>query len=240
MKILVIGSGGREHALVWKIRQNPKVKEIFCAPGNGGICDIAQCVDIPADDIEGLLKFAQKNKIDLTVVGPESPLAAGIVDFFEKKNLRIFGPRRDAAQLEGSKVFAKEFMKRHEIPTAGFRSFDSLTEAQGFIKKEKFPLVIKADGLAGGKGVVICNSLPEAETALSDIMGKKIFKEAGKKVVIEEHLKGEEASILAVSDGTDFVMLDSSQDHKRIFDDDIGPNTGGMGAYSPAPIITQS
>ena len=240
MKILVIGSGGREHALVWKIRQNPKVKEIFCAPGNGGICDIAQCVDIPVDDLEGLLKFAQKNKIDLTVVGPESPLASGIVDLFEKKNLKIFGPRKDAAQLEGSKVFAKEFMKRHEIPTAGFRSFESLTEAQTFIKKERFPLVVKADGLAGGKGVVICNSLKEAEAALLDIMDKKIFKEAGKKVVIEEYLKGEEASILAVSDGVDFVMLDSSQDHKRIFDGDIGPNTGGMGAYSPAPIITQS
>jgi phosphoribosylamine--glycine ligase len=238
MKVLIIGSGGREHVLAWKLRQSPQLTKLYCAPGNGGIAEIAECVNIKAEDINALVEFAKGKTIDLTVVGPEAPLAAGIVDAFEKENLRIFGPTKRAAQLEGSKVFAKEFMYRYNIPTAGFEIFDSLKEAEAFLKKVDFPVVVKADGLAAGKGVVICNNLSEAQTALNEIMREKIFKEAGNRVVIEEYLKGEEASILALSDGMDYVILESSQDHKRIFDDDQGPNTGGMGAYSPAPAVT--
>lgn len=240
MKVLVVGSGGREHVLVWKLKQSPKIKEVFCAPGNGGIAEIAQCVDIAADDVAGLFDFAVKNKIDLTVVGPEAPLVKGIVDEFQKKGLKIFGPSQRAAQLEGSKVFAKEFMRRHNIPTADFESFDNLNKAKAYVEKKTFPLVIKADGLAAGKGVVIAKDLSEANAALDQIMDEKIFKDAGNKVIIEDCLVGEEASILAVSDGEYFVVLDSAQDHKRIFDGDLGPNTGGMGAYSPAPVVTKS
>jgi len=239
MKVLVVGSGGREHVLVWKIKQNPNVKEIFCAPGNGGISQIAQCVDINADDVPALCDFALKNKIDLTVVGPEAPLVKGIVDVFQKHGLKIFGPTQKAAQLEGSKVFAKEFMQRHQIPTAAFASFTSTEKAKAYLKNKSFPVVIKADGLAAGKGVVICKNLSEASDALHQMMTEKIFKSAGEKVIIEDCLKGEEASILAMSDGQKYVVLDSSQDHKRIFDDDQGPNTGGMGAYSPAPVVTK-
>lgn len=239
MKVLVVGSGGREHVLVWKLKQSPKVKEIFCAPGNGGISEIAQCIDIAADDVLKLRDFAVKNKIDLTIVGPEAPLVKGIVDEFQKKDLKIFGPRQKAAQLEGSKVFAKEFMQRHNIPTADFEIFDNINKAKAYVEKKKFPVVIKADGLAAGKGVVIAKDLKEANVALDQIMGEKIFQDAGNKVIIEDCLEGEEASILAVSDGEHFVVLDSSQDHKRIFDGDLGPNTGGMGAYSPAPIVTK-
>lgn len=240
MKVLVVGSGGREHVLVWKLKQSEKVKEIFCAPGNGGIGELAQCVDIVADDVAGLFDFAVKNKIDLTVVGPEAPLVKGIVDEFQKKGLKIFGPSQRAAQLEGSKVFAKEFMRRYDIPTADFESFDNVNKAKAYVEKKKFPLVIKADGLAAGKGVVIAKDLNEANVALDQIMAEKVFKDAGNKVIIEDCLVGEEASILAVSDGEHFVVLDSSQDHKRIFDGDLGPNTGGMGAYSPAPVVTKS
>lgn len=239
MKVLVVGSGGREHVLVWKLKQSKKVKEIFCAPGNGGISQIATCLPVAADDVTGLLDFALKNKIDLTVVGPEAPLVAGIVDEFQKNNLAIFGPTKAAAQLEGSKVFAKEFMRRHVIPTADFKSFSDVQEAKAYLKHKTFPVVIKADGLAAGKGVVICRNVKEAHQALDDMMTAKIFQEAGAKVVVEDCLEGEEASILAISDGQKFVVLDSSQDHKRIFDDDQGPNTGGMGAYSPAPVITK-
>ncbi|HOW35564.1 MAG TPA: phosphoribosylamine--glycine ligase [Candidatus Omnitrophota bacterium] len=239
MKVLVVGSGGREHTLVWKLKQSKRVKEIFCAPGNGGIEALARCVPIKADDIGGLIQFVQGERIDFTVVGPEVPLALGIVDEFEKRNLKIFGPRKMAAQLEGSKVFAKEFMKRHRIPTAAFESFDNCPAAENYIQKVKFPIVIKADGLAAGKGVVICNSLKEAQNVLDEIMTKRVFNEAGNQVVIEECLVGEEASILAISDGENFVMLDSAQDHKRIFDNDQGPNTGGMGAYSPAPVVSK-
>lgn len=235
MKILVIGSGGREHALVWKIAQSRKAGKIYCAPGNGGIADIAECVDIPAADIAGLLAFAKENTIDLTVAGPEAPLAAGIVDAFDEEGLMIFGPDQAAARLEGSKVFAKEFMHRHGIPTASFMSFDSIEDARHFLNSTRYPLVVKADGLAGGKGVFVCHMEEEAQRALNDIQAT--MKDAGKKIVIEECLQGEEASILAVSDGERFVILDSSQDHKRIFDDDLGPNTGGMGAYSPAPVV---
>ena len=239
MKVLIIGSGGREHVLTWKLKKSPLVKEIYCAPGNGGIAGVAQCVDIEATDIEGLAKFAKEKKVDLTVVGPEAPLVAGIVDFFEQKNLKIFGPSQKAARLEGSKVFAKEFMRKFNIPTAPFKVFDDKDEAMEFLTVSPLPLVVKADGLASGKGVFICNKIQEARDAVEQIMGQKIFKEAGSKIIIEECLLGEEASILAISDGKNYVILDSSQDHKRIFDDDLGPNTGGMGAYSPAPVITE-
>ena len=239
MKVLIIGSGGREHVLAWKIKQSPLVKKLYCAPGNGGISQVAECVEVSADDIPGLLKFAKKNKIDLTVVGPEAPLVAGVVDTFQKEGLKIFGPTKKAAQLEGSKVFAKQFLKQWNIPTADFRTFDKINEAKEFIVDAAYPLVVKADGLAAGKGVIICKSLKEAQETIDQIMQQRIFKEAGKKVVIEECLEGQELSMLAISDGEHFVMLDSSQDHKRIFDDDLGPNTGGMGAYSPAPVVTE-
>jgi len=239
MRILVIGSGGREHTLVWKIKQSQKVKEIFCAPGNGGTASIAANIEIKADDIESLLKFAKENKIDLTVVGPEAPLVAGIVDAFEKEGLKIFGPKKEAALLEGSKVFAKEFMYEWDIPTADFMIFDNALSAKAFLKKVDYPLVVKADGLAAGKGVIICKDEAEAKSAIKEIMEDKVFKEAGSKIVIEECLEGEEVSVLAICDGKNFCILDSAQDHKRIFDEDLGPNTGGMGAYSPSPITSE-
>lgn len=239
MKVLVIGSGGREHVLVWKIKQSPLVKEVYCAPGNGGIAEAAQCVDISPDDIAGLVKFAKRKHVDLTVVGPEAPLAEGIVDAFEEEGLKIFGPAAAAARLEASKVFAKEFMQTFNIPTAPFKIFEDKGEAEDFLSIAPFPVVIKADGLASGKGVVICRNVQEGKEALEQMMEKKVFREAGSRVIIEECLTGEEASILAISDGKHYVVLDSAQDHKRIFDDDLGPNTGGMGAYSPAPVITE-
>ena len=239
MKILVIGSGGREHVLAWKIKQSPLVKKIYCAPGNGGISGVAECVDISADDIPSLVRFAKEKQIDLTVVGPEAPLVAGIVDAFERKKLKIFGPSGEAAQLEGSKIFAKEFMYEWNIPTANFQKFNAIEEAKDYLRQVMFPVVVKADGLAAGKGVSVCQNFMEAEKALDEIMVQKIFKEAGQQIVIEECLEGEEVSILAVSDGENYCLLESSQDHKRIFDEDVGPNTGGMGAYSPAPILTE-
>ena len=238
MKVLVIGSGGREHTLVWKIAQSKKVDKIYAAPGNGGTAGLAENVDIKAEDIKGLLQFAIDKKIDLTVVGPEAPLVDGIVDRFKGSGLKIFGPNKAAAQLEGSKVFAKKFMARNNIPTAEFRVFSDSLNAKDYVYQKESSVVIKASGLAAGKGVIICKAESEAEAAIDLIMEKKIFKEAGDQVVIEDCLEGEEASILAISDGEDFVVLDSSQDHKRIFDKDIGPNTGGMGAYSPAPVVT--
>ena len=239
MKILIIGSGGREHVLAWKIKQSPLVKEIYCAPGNGGISKIAECVDISADDIPALIRFASEKEIDLTVVGPEAPLVAGIVDAFEREKLKVFGPSKEAAQLEGSKVFAKEFMYEWNIPTAGFQKFCIIEEAKEYLRQVMFPVVVKADGLAAGKGVIICRDFIEAEKAVDEIMAERIFQEAGNQIIIEECLEGEEVSILAISDGDHYCLLDSSQDHKRIFDDDVGPNTGGMGAYSPAPILTE-
>lgn len=238
MNILVIGSGGREHTLVWKIKQCPKVKKIYCAPGNAGIASLAECVDIPADNVKKLLKFAQDKHIDLTVVGPEAPLVAGIVDEFEQHGLKIFGPNQAAAQLEASKAFTKEFLHRRNIPTAIYKIFDDPKPALEFLSQAQFPLVVKADGLAAGKGVVICKNLNEAKQAVDEIMVRKIFKSAGDRIVIEECLEGPEASILAISDGKHFFVLETAQDHKRIFDDDLGPNTGGMGAYSPAPVVT--
>jgi len=237
MKILIVGSGGREHVLAWKIKQSPQADQIFCAPGNGGIAEFAECIDIQATDKEALIAFAKKNKIDLTVVGPEAPLVDGIVDAFEAQGLRIFGPSMIPAQLEGSKAFAKEFMKRCHIPTANFEVFSEIADAKEYISRCEFPCVVKADGLAAGKGVIICKDLDEANRALDKIMTEKAFQEAGNKVVIEECLEGEEVSILAISDGNNYVILESAQDYKRIFDDDLGPNTGGMGAYSPAPIV---
>ncbi len=242
MKILVIGSGGREHALVWKIKQSSLVKEIFCAPGNAGIAKLAKCVLIDTSDIPGLLKFVSENKIDLTVVGPEAPLVAGIVDEFQKYGFKIFGPTKAAAQLEASKIFAKEFMMGHKIPVADFQVFDDTQKALHFLqvlREADYPLVIKADGLAAGKGVVICRSLEQAKQTIEEMIEKKIFNDAGSRVIIEECLKGDEVSMLAISDGEDFVLLDSSQDHKRIFDEDMGPNTGGMGAYSPTPFVSK-
>lgn len=238
MKILVIGSGGREHALCWKISQSPKCEKLYCAPGNGGISQIAEVVNIKAEDIDGLLNFAKKEKIGLTVAGPEIPLVAGIVDVFEKHGLRIFGPKKELARLEGSKVFAKELMKRLAVPTAEFSVFDNSDEALKYLKTKRTPIVVKADGLCAGKGVIVCKTIAEANNAVKKIMVERIFGDAGNKVIIEDCLVGEEASIIVVSDGINVVPLASSQDHKRAFDNDKGPNTGGMGAYSPAPIVT--
>lgn len=239
MNILVIGSGGREHAICWKIAQSQKCGKLYCAPGNGGISEVAQLVDIRSDDVEALLKFAKENKIDLTVVGPEAPLVVGIVDRFEEEGLRIFGPRKACAMLEGSKVFAKEVMKRSDVPTADFEVFESCESALKYLEQKDPPLVIKADGLCAGKGVVVCKTIAEAKDALKEMMVKKIFGDAAKKVIIEECLIGEEASIIVIVDGKNVVSMASSQDHKRILDGDKGPNTGGMGAYSPAPIVTE-
>ena len=240
MNVLIVGSGGREHVLAWKLQQSPLVEKIYCAPGNGGMAAIAQCVDIAADDIDRLVGFAKEKEIGLTVVGPEAPLVAGIADAFAINGLKIFGPSQRAAQLEGSKVFAKEFMQRYHIPTAEFKAFSEYEPARAFLAQTRFPVVLKADGLAAGKGVFICATPEEGLQALDQIMTERVFASAGNQVVVEECLVGEEVSILAVSDGMNYVILDSSQDHKRIFDEDRGPNTGGMGAYSPAPLVTKS
>lgn len=238
MRILVVGSGGREHALVWKIAQSKLVAKIFCAPGNGGIAHLAECIDIKADDVFGLLEFARKEKIDLTVVGPEVALSLGIVDEFTKAGLKIFGPDKKAANLEASKVFSKELMAKYKVPTADFKVFDNPEEAKKYIDKIGAPCVIKADGLAAGKGVVVAKTIKEAKDAVISIMQDKIFGDAGKKIIIEECLVGQEASILVITDSKNVVALASAQDHKRIFDNDQGANTGGMGAYSPASVVT--
>ncbi|MBF0570859.1 MAG: phosphoribosylamine--glycine ligase [Candidatus Omnitrophica bacterium] len=238
MNVLVIGSGGREHALCWKIKQSPKVKRLYCAPGNGGIARIAECVGIAADDVQGLLQFALSKKIDLTIVGPEASLVAGVVDIFVQKGLKIFGPSQAASQLEGSKVFAKEFMQRRHIPTAVYKVFNDPALAVTYLQQAKFPLVVKADGIAAGKGVYVCADIKAAKKAIEEIMVQKIFAVAGDRIVIEECLQGPEVSLLAVCDGKHFLVLPTSQDHKRIFDDDLGPNTGGMGAFSPSPLVT--
>lgn len=239
MRILVIGSGGREHALVWKIAQSKLCDKLFCAPGNAGISKIAECIDIKADDIAGLLDFARKERIDLTVVGPEVPLSLGIVDEFAQYKLKIFGPNKSAAQMEGSKVFSKELMAKYKVPTADFKVFDNPDEAKKYIEKIGAPCVVKADGLAAGKGVVVAKTIDEAKKAVESMMLEKVFGDAGNKVIIEECLQGEEASILVITDSKEVVALASAQDHKRVFDNDAGPNTGGMGAYSPAPVVTE-
>jgi phosphoribosylamine--glycine ligase len=238
MRVLVVGSGGREHALAWKIRQSTLVDKVYCAPGNGGISRIAECIDVKPDDITGLIGFATRNKIDLTVVGPEAPLARGIVDRFCVNGLRIFGPSKGAAKIEASKVFMKELMRKYKVPTADFEAFEDSASAKKYIKDIKGDFVVKADGLAAGKGVVVCSSREEGISAVEYMMERRAFREAGKRIIVEECLKGEEASILVVTDGKDCVPLASAQDHKRIFDGDNGPNTGGMGAYSPAPVVT--
>ncbi len=239
MKVLVIGGGGREHALVWKLSQSPKVDKIFCAPGNAGIAETAECLNIKADDIEGLLDFAKYERIDLTVVGPEIALTLGVVDRFQKEGLRIFGPEAAGAQLEGSKVFAKDFMRKYGLPTAEYKTFTSYLHAEEYVRLKGAPLVIKADGLAAGKGVIVCNSVDEAVDALRLIMKEKAFGSAGDRVIVEQCLKGEEASFMILTDGETVLPLATSQDHKQVFDSDEGPNTGGMGAYSPAPIVTE-
>ena len=239
MKVLVIGSGGREHALVWKLSQSSRVKKIFCAPGNAGISQSAECLNIGAEDIDKLLNFAKYELIDLTVVGPEVPLTKGIVDAFIKEDLRIFGPDSSGARLEGSKVFAKDFMRKYGIPTAEYKTFTSYLHAEEYVQLKGTPIVIKADGLAAGKGVIVANSVEEATSALKLIMKEKAFGSAGNKVIVEQCLKGEEASFMVLTDGKSVLPLATSQDHKTIFDKDKGPNTGGMGAYSPAPLITK-
>lgn len=237
MQVLIVGSGGREHALVWKIAQSQKVSKIYCTPGNAGTRELAENVDISVDDIHGLREFAEKKKIDLTVIGPELPLTMGIVDEFRKSGLRIFGPDKKAAEVEGSKIYTKNLLKKYNIPTAEGGIFPSPIDAKSYIKQAKTPFVVKADGLAAGKGVIICKTPEEGREAVSLIMEKKIFGDAGKRVIIEEFLYGEEASFLVFTDGKNIVPMVTSQDHKPIYDNDKGPNTGGMGAYSPAPLI---
>ena len=240
MKVLIVGSGGREHALAWKASRSDLTSEIYVAPGNGGTAlerDITN-VEISAEDIDGLASFALKNKIDLTIVGPEVPLVLGITDEFKKKGLRCFGPSKDAARLEGSKDFMKDFLSRNNIPTALYKSFTDINLAKDYVKNHSIPVVIKADGLAAGKGVIIANSTEEAFEAIEQCMEDKEFGEAGSKVVIEEFLEGEEASFIVLTDGNVILPLASSQDHKARDDGDKGPNTGGMGAYSPAPVVT--
>ena len=239
MRVLVVGSGGRKHSICWSVKKSSKVSEIFCAPGNAGIASIVKTVNIKADNIDALLNFALKEKIDLTIVGPEQPLAIGIVDLFRENGLLIFGPNKFSSQLESSKEFSKIFMKRNNIPTARFESFSDFNKALNYVRESEFPLVVKADGLAAGKGVRVCTKLSEAEEFLKFVMKDKIFSVSGEKVVIEEFLEGEEASFFVFTDGKSILPLDSSQDHKRLLDDDMGPNTGGMGAYSPAPIVDE-
>ena len=238
MKVLVIGSGGREHALVWKIAQSPLVEKIFCAPGNPGITSLAENVPLKVDDLPGLLAFAKKEGIDLTVVGPELPLSLGIVDLFEEYGLKVFGARRNAALIEASKAFSKDLMKKYDVPTAFYEVFTEVAPAVAFIEKHGAPIVVKADGLAAGKGVVVAASKEEAIAAVKEMLSGNAFGDAGSRVVVEEFLRGEEASFLAFTDGKNIIPLASAQDHKAIFDGDKGPNTGGMGAYSPAPVVT--
>jgi phosphoribosylamine--glycine ligase len=240
MKVLIIGGGGREHALAWKVAQSVRVQKVFVAPGNAGTAHESKCenVAIAADDVDGLLKFAQSNKIDLTIVGPEAPLVLGVVDRFRAAGLRCFGPTKASAQLEGSKAFAKDFLARHKIPTAAYGNFTDVATAEAFIKKMGAPIVVKADGLAAGKGVIIAESIDEACAAVRDMLAGNAFGEAGHRVVVEEFLRGEEASFIVMADGTHVLALATSQDHKRVGDGDTGPNTGGMGAYSPAPVVT--
>jgi len=238
MKVLVIGGGGREHALCWKIKQSPLVSRVYCAPGNAGISRHAECVNIKVSDMDGLVRFTRAEEIDLTIVGPELPLAFGITDRFLEEKLRIFGPTKAAAEIESSKVFAKNLMRKYKIPTAFYSTFYNFEDAVRWVKEVKPPLVVKADGLAAGKGVVICRTEKEAVETLDAMMRSKIFGEAGDRVVIEEFMEGEEASFLAFTDGDTVLPLESCQDHKALLDGDQGPNTGGMGAYSPAPVVT--
>ena len=237
MRVLVIGSGGREHVLVWKLSRSPEVTKIYCAPGNGGIAQLAELVDIGAEDVEALAEFAESKDIDLTIVGPEGTLAKGIVDLFEKRGLRIFGPSKAAARLESSKAFAKNLMKKYHIPTGQFAVFDDPQAARAYVRQLGVPIVVKADGLCAGKGVIVAQTLSEALGAIDLLMEDRIFKQAGERIIVEERLVGEEASFLVVTDGVTALPLVPAQDHKRLHDGDKGPNTGGMGAYAPAPIV---
>ena len=240
MKVLIIGNGGREHALAWKIEQSPLVKKVFIAPGNGGTAldKKLENIDIDSNDIDQLVLFAKKEAIDLTIIGPEVPLSNGIVDIFIENNLKVFGPKKLAAQLESSKDFSKLFMKRHMIPTAKYKTFTSIEDAHKYIKQEGAPIVIKADGLAAGKGVVVAMTIDDAIAAADSMLEDNLFGDAGARVIIEEFLTGDEVSFIVISDGNSILPLESSQDHKRLLNFDLGPNTGGMGAYSPAPIVT--
>jgi len=238
MKVLVIGGGGREHAIVRKVKQSPFVDKIYCAPGNAGIAQDAECIDIPVLDNQKLLKFANKEKIDMTIVGPEAPLVNGIVDYFEENGAPIFGPSQRAAELEGSKAFCKYILEKYEIPTASYRLFEDYESARLFLMQHQRPIVVKADGLAAGKGVFVCQDSRQSLAALDQIMKDRAFGDAGDRVIIEEMLVGDEVSVMALCDGEHFVTLSPSQDHKRIFDNDQGPNTGGMGAYAPTPHVS--
>ncbi|KPK99266.1 MAG: phosphoribosylamine--glycine ligase [candidate division Zixibacteria bacterium SM23_73_2] len=237
MKVLIVGGGGREHALAWKLNQSEMVKKIYAAPGNAGISQLGECVNIKADDLSGLADFAERNSVDLTLVGPELPLTLGIVDQFEARRLKIFGPSKKASEIEGSKAYAKEFMQKYHIPTASFKIFDDKNQALDFLKENTFPLVIKADGLAAGKGVIPVDNFYQAEETVKKIMVEKIFKEAGSKIVVEDFLEGEEVTIMAFTDGKTVIPMVPSQDHKRIYNGDAGPNTGGMGAYAPTLFV---
>ncbi len=240
MKVLVIGGGGREHCLIWKIAQSPRVDKIYCAPGNGGTALLAENVEISPTETSRLLEFALRENIDLTVVGPEAPLVEGIVDIFRENGLKIFGPEKKLALLEGSKVFTKEILRKYNIPTANFRVFEDPSTAKAYIQQKNAPLVVKADGLAAGKGVIVCDSIQQALGAVDLIMVDRVFGPAGAKIIIEDFLRGEEVSLLAFSDGETILPLVASQDHKRALDGDQGLNTGGMGAYSPAPVVTSA
>ena len=239
MKILVVGSGGREHAIVWKLAQSPKTEKIYCAPGNGGIAELAECVDIGAMEFEKLAAFAKEKEIDLTVIGMDDPLCGGIVDVFEREGLRVFGPRKNAAILEGSKAFSKNLMKKYGIPTADYQVFTDPEKAQEYLETAKFPIVLKADGLALGKGVLICNTLEEAKAGVKTLMLDKQFGSAGDEIVVEEFLTGREVSVLSFVDGKTIKIMTSAQDHKRARDGDQGLNTGGMGTFSPSPFYTE-
>ena len=239
MKILIIGSGGREHALAWKAAKSPKVDKIFCAPGNGGIAEFAQCVDIGAMEFEKLADFAEENKIDLTLVGMDDPLVGGVVNVFEARGLKVFGPRKNAAILEGSKAFSKDLMKKYNIPTAAYENFTDPEKAEAYLRKAKFPIVLKADGLALGKGVLICQNLEEALDGVKEIMLDKKFGSAGNEMVIEEFMTGREVSVLSFVDGKTIKTMTSAQDHKRAGDGDTGLNTGGMETFSPSPFYTR-
>ncbi len=236
MKVLVVGGGGREHTIIWKLAQNPKITKLFCAPGNGGISGIAECVPIKAMDLDGIVTFSKENKIDMVVVAPDDPLAAGLVDKLIEAGIRAFGPVKAAAIIEGSKAFSKDLMKKYNIPTAGYMVFDNCPEALQYLDTCVAPIVVKADGLALGKGVIIAQTIQEAQEAVKGMMNDKVFGDAGSRVVIEEFIQGPEVSILAFTDGKTIVPMVSSQDHKRVFDNDQGPNTGGMGTFSPSPL----
>lgn len=240
MRILVVGGGGREHAICWALKKSPKVTELYCAPGNGGIASVAECVPIQVNQFEEIAQFAIDQTIDLVVIGPDDPLSEGIVDHLEAKGLSVFGPRQNAAIIEGSKVFTKQLLKKYNIPTAAYESFERYEDAVAYLRRQQAPIVIKADGLAAGKGVIVAQTLDEAEKALHDIMVAKVFGESGNQVVIEEFLTGQEMSILSFVDGETVCPMVPAQDHKAVYDNDKGPNTGGMGTYSPLPHIPQA